>query len=196
MAINKIIPFSPKYNSQIDERMDAVDQTARLAIKWVAPGLICKQADTGERYQYIGTPPSNLAADWVKIPNLFINVTDPTGTDGVIGDFWINYTSGIGYEKTAVSTWTERIDMNGSAFYTGATVPDDGDGFDGDLYFQTNGDVFQKNTGVWGSAVFNIIGATGAAGADGIDGDRYKTASTTSVVIGTGTKNFVVERGR
>ena len=195
MAINKIIPFSPKYNSQIDERMDAADTTARLAIKWVAKGLICKQADTGERYQYIGTPPSNLAADWVKIPNLFVNATDPTGADGVIGDFWINYTSGIGYEKTAASTWTERIDMNGSAFFTGATVPDDGDGFNGDLYFQTNGDVFQKATGVWGSAVFNTLGAPGAAGADGLDGDRYRTTSDTSMTLGIGTQNLVVEIG-
>ena len=64
------------------------------------------------------------------------------------------------------------------ALTTGAAVPDDGDGVDGDFYFRDNGDFYQKLSGSWGSSLGNLqgpagtTGATGAPGNDGNDGSN------------------------
>lgn len=56
----------------------------------------------------------------------------------------------------------------GAAWYDGAGVPSDGLGADGDYYLNdTNGDVYKKASGTWGSPVANIKGATGATGTVG-----------------------------
>ena len=73
----------------------------------------------------------------------------------------------------------------GSVWLTGTIDPADGVGANGDFYLQTvngvaklAGDVFHKASGTWGSAIFNIKGATGTAGADGADGADGVDAAT------------------
>lgn len=73
--------------------------------------------------------------------------------------------------------WEQGIGEKGEAgtsVLTGASDPDDADGNNGDLYFQTQdgtsysaGDWFEKTGGSWGVPVFNSIGPQGPAGADG-----------------------------
>lgn len=189
MNIDKIIPFSLQNHKLLDVRQQVADQTARLALTWVAVGLIVKQLDTGQFYEYIGDTTTNVAGDWRLVRILYQDSSDPTGTDGNIGDIWVNYTSGSWQEKTGASTWTERFTVSGSDILEGSSAPSDGNGADGDIYVQHNGDVYKKASGTWGSALFNI------AGADGADGDKYATTSTTSNSVGTGAKTFTVDTG-
>jgi hypothetical protein len=54
---------------------------------------------------------------------------------------------------------------------TGSGAPNDANGNDGDLYYDTStGDLYQKASGTWGAAIDNLTGPTGPAGADGADG--------------------------
>ena len=59
---------------------------------------------------------------------------------------------------------------NGSTWYTGASAPATGLGVNGDYYLQSNGSVYQKVAGSWGSALFNLTGPTGAQGVQGNTG--------------------------
>lgn len=60
---------------------------------------------------------------------------------------------------------------DGATILTGSGAPSDGNGNDGDLYMNTaNGDVYQKGSGAWGSAIANITGPAGATGATGATG--------------------------
>lgn len=56
----------------------------------------------------------------------------------------------------------------GSQIYSGSGVPSDASGIDGDWYFRTNGDVYQKAAGTWGSALFSIVGPIGPTGPAGV----------------------------
>lgn len=83
-GIEIISGFDQKENELLDKvRGKVADEAARLAIRWVAPGLLTFQEDTGETYQYVGIPPSNLVGDWI----LFTaeGATGPTGADGADG---------------------------------------------------------------------------------------------------------------
>jgi hypothetical protein len=61
---------------------------------------------------------------------------------------------------------------SGSTWYEGAGAPSSGTGADGDFYLNTaNGDVYQKASGAWGTAVGNIAGPQGAQGATGPQGN-------------------------
>jgi hypothetical protein len=78
----------------------------------------------------------------------------------------------------------------GSAWLTGIGVPDDGDGVNGDMYLRTsNGDVYQKASGTWGSPVGNIRGPAGADGANGADGDPGPPGPASSCFPGATFKN-------
>jgi len=60
---------------------------------------------------------------------------------------------------------------DGSTWITGSTTPNDTLGLDGDLYLNTtNGDVYEKVSGTWGSPIANIAGQDGTNGQDGADG--------------------------
>lgn len=57
---------------------------------------------------------------------------------------------------------------NGSIWHTGSGVPAGGTGVNGDYYLNlTNGDVYQKSAGAWGSAIGNIRGPQGVPGSGG-----------------------------
>jgi hypothetical protein len=57
---------------------------------------------------------------------------------------------------------------NGATWYTGTGAPSAGTGTNGDLYLNTsNGDVYKKTAGAWGSPIENLTGPTGAAGSSG-----------------------------
>lgn len=66
------------------------------------------------------------------------------------------------------SDWIEFSSGGGSgAWLTGSGAPDDGDGNDDDFYLQSNGDVYQKVSGTWGSVLFNLKGPPGDPGDPG-----------------------------
>lgn len=192
MATEKISGFDIKSYEAIDPRTTVADQTARLALAYPYAGLRVLQADTGQVYKYIGTPPSNVAGDWERIPDFRFGSGVPAGTLGAIDDYYINTDNNYFYQKTAASTWTLLTDFTGAQIFQGTTVPDNGTGVDGDLYLRSNGDFYQKSAGSWGSVLFNL------AGADGADGDRYSTTSSTSASIPTThptAVNLTVETG-
>jgi Collagen triple helix repeat (20 copies) len=61
---------------------------------------------------------------------------------------------------------------SGSTWYEGAGAPSAGTGADGDFYLNTsNGDVYQKASGAWGTAVGNIAGPQGPQGPTGPQGN-------------------------
>ena len=84
MGIEIIDGFRLNANKPLDERAVVEDEAARLLIKWVSIGLLCYQKDTGDTYQYIGAPPSNLVGDW----DIFTSIGDTgaTGADGADGE--------------------------------------------------------------------------------------------------------------
>ena len=60
----------------------------------------------------------------------------------------------------------------GSAFFTGEGAPEAELGKPGDMYLDTlTGDMYSKGANGWGSAIFNIKGATGPKGDKGDDGE-------------------------
>jgi hypothetical protein len=141
----------------------------------------------------------------------------PSGGTGVDGDLYLRTANGDVYKKTSGS-WGVIANITGPEGPAGSTGPTgatgaagsngtngvDGatwgsgsgapsGGVDGDLYLRTsNGDVYKKVSGSWGSPIANITGpqgatgATGAAGsngsngadgADGVDGATWYTGS-------------------
>lgn len=68
------------------------------------------------------------------------------------------------------ATWAELATGGSGSWLTGAAVPDPGDGEDGDLYLRSNGDVYQKTTGSWGTALFSLLGPPGTNGTNGTNG--------------------------
>lgn len=58
-----------------------------------------------------------------------------------------------------------------SEWFSGSGVPGSGTGEDGDFYLNTsNGDVYKKTSGSWGSPIMNLTGPQGATGATGAQG--------------------------
>lgn len=69
----------------------------------------------------------------------------------------------------------------GTTWYEGAGVPSGGLGINGDFYLRSNGDVFTKAAGAWGSPVASVLGPagpTGAAGAAGATGAMGAAGAT------------------
>lgn len=65
----------------------------------------------------------------------------------------------------------ESMTVSGARWYAGSAVPSPSTGVDGDFYLRTsNGDVYTKTLGDWGSPLLNLTGPTGAQGAQGIQG--------------------------
>lgn len=81
---------------------------------------------------------------------------------------------GVNGEYETVLAWLTALTEGGGGgaeWFVGSGVPDDGTGTNGDLYLRTsNGDVYQKSAGTWGSPVANIKGPTGATGSTGATG--------------------------
>jgi hypothetical protein len=69
------------------------------------------------------------------------------------------------------SSW----DFISSKWLTGSGTPSGGTGADGDFYLRSNGDVYQKSGGGWGSVLFSIKGAQGDAGPQGAQGQAGQT---------------------
>jgi len=132
----------------------------------------------------------------------------PDSGIGIIDDHYFDESSGDVYLKTGSSTWIFEINLvgpigptgpagvdgatgadglNGSTWYSGSGVPSSGTGVDNDYYFdESNGDVYKKISGSWGSPITNITGPTGATGPAGADGiqatDIHAATSKTTPV--------------
>lgn len=122
----------------------------------------------------------------------------PSGGTGINGDYYFRTSTYDIYTKTSGS-WgspiatitgptgatgatgaTGSAGTNGTAWYSGSGAPSNGTGANGDFYFQTsNGAVYKKVTGSWGSAIANLTGPTGAAGSNGTDGSTWFSGSST-----------------
>jgi Collagen triple helix repeat (20 copies) len=117
----------------------------------------------------------------------------PAASLGMMGDWYINESTGDVYEKTSSSTWTWRLKLSGpqgaagtpgSKWWTAATTPASGTGVVGDFFLNTaNGDIYEKTgTTTWTNRG-NIkgpkgdTGAAGAAGADGAQGPKGDTGA-------------------
>lgn len=174
MAIDVISGFLNSSSEPLDVKEQVADQTERLAIAYPYVGLRAKQLDTGQIFEYIGTPNSNLTTDWELRPTVRTGTTAPDNADGVDGDLYFDSATNYLYEKVT-GAWTLRTDLTGAQIFQGTVAPTT-EGVDGDMYFRSNGDVYQKSGGVWGSPLFNI------AGNDGLNGDRYSATSATNTV--------------
>jgi hypothetical protein len=179
MATEKITGFDIKSFESIDPRTVVTNSAARLLLDYPYVGMRVQDLDTGETYKYKGTPPSNVAGDWDRIPDFLFGTGAPDNSLAAINDYYIDTANNYFYQKTGASAWTLRTDFTGVQAFTGAAAPLDANGVDGDLYFQHNGDVYKKSGGTWGSILFNIAGAAGS------NGDLYSTTSSTSVAIPT-----------
>lgn len=72
---------------------------------------------------------------------------------------------------------------DGATWYTGSGAPSDGTGANGDFYLRTNGDVYQKAAGTWGSPVANLTGPQGVQGNPGATGAGVPTGGTENQVL-------------
>ena len=74
-------------------------------------------------------------------------------------------------EYETVLEWLEALQAGSGGtghWIVDAGAPDSGEGVDGDLYLNsTNGDVYQKSSGSWGSPLMNIKGTNGTNGTNG-----------------------------
>lgn len=71
-----------------------------------------------------------------------------------------------------LKTWNGTSwDYISSKWLTGSGTPSGGSGADGDFYIRSNGDVYQKFGGGWGSVLFSLKGAQGDQGPTGAKGD-------------------------
>lgn len=71
----------------------------------------------------------------------------------------------------------------GSVWYSGSGAPSNGLGANGDYYLRTsNGDVYTKTAGSWGSPVANIKGPQGNTGATGATGPTGPAGSDAVVI--------------
>ncbi len=183
VGIQIIKGFALSKTEPVDVRAMVADEIARLAITYPYTGLLVKQLDTNQVYEYItvtptdGGLPTNISGDWELRIKLHTATGVPSGALGTIGDAYIDETSYILYKKTAESTWTALFSISGSEFLVGTGAPDNGNGSNGDIYLEDNGNLYNKAAGVW---VFflNIKGSSGTS-------DLYATTSTTSIDLST-----------
>lgn len=118
---------------------------------------------------------------WDVFP--IVGVQGPTGPTGPTGPAGSDGADGA--TGPAGADGADGVD--GSTWYHGAGAPSNGTGIDGDYYLNTtNGDVYTKSSGSWGSPIENLTGPTGAtgpAGADGADGVGVPTGGTTDQIL-------------
>ena len=179
----------------LDIKQYALNQADRLTIVYPYYGLLTRQIDTGQVFQYItantsdGSAQSNTVPDWQLIQAIYTGSGVPASSLGVLSDIYIDETTGNLYKKTGVSTWTLTIPSSGSKFYSGSGVPSGGLGNNGDVYLDiTVGNLYTKSAGTW-SVVMVIKGAAGAAG------DKYATTSATSINFATATAPLTLTIG-
>ena len=100
----------------------------------------------------------------------------PSNAVGANGDYANDSTAQVMYGPKAAGAWPAGVSYKGatgtagvvgSQWRTGAGVPSNALGVDGDYYINTTtSDVYQRAAGAY-SITFNIKGATGATGSDG-----------------------------
>lgn len=141
--------------------------------------------------------------------------SNPTSSDGVDGDFYINTTSNAIFGPRASGAWGSGTAMGGNSVLNGTSDPASEVGSDGDFYINTSSKTIfgPKAAGVWttGTSMVGPTGSTGATGATGAKGDAAATiqvvSTTTSLpgseaqVTNSGTSsnvllNFVIPRGQ
>lgn len=84
----------------------------------------------------------------------------------------------VGYQDGTFCRWLASL-FEGSKWYAGTGEPNVGTGDNDDFYLNTsNGDVYQKASGAWGSAILNIVGT------DGTSGVGVPTGGTSGQVLG------------
>lgn len=126
--------------------------------------------------------------------SIHVGTGAPASGLGNTSDSYVDQSNFNYYMKVNSTTWQNLGSLKGPAgtngtdgadgvtIHTGSSVPSSGLGNDLDLYIRTtNGDVYLKTGGAWGSPIMNITGpqgATGAAGATGAKGDKGDTGST------------------
>ncbi len=136
--------------------------------------VLINRDDPGKRLIFNVTGAVTSAIGYVKIPIAIINElggADPLSDDDNLDFSWAR-TGDVGAA-------TGPQGDPGSQILTGAVPPDDDDGVDGDLYINTaNGDLYQKASSTWGSALANLTGPigetgdTGNTGGDGAQGEQ------------------------
>lgn len=137
-------------------------------------------------------------------------------------DFYLNGTNGEVWKKVD-TTWTDTgfsikgatgstgstgstgatgstgpTGTAGTKWYTGTGAPSSGTGVDGDLYInKSNGDIYTKVSGSWGSAIGNLTGPSGAGSGDVLKANNLSelTNFTTAranlgLVIGTNVQAY------
>jgi hypothetical protein len=141
--------------------------------------------------------------------------SNPTSSDGVDGDFYINTTSNAIFGPRAAGAWGSGTAMGGNSVLNGTSDPASEVGSDGDFYINTSSKTIfgPKASGIWtiGTSMVGPTGSTGATGATGAKGDAAATiqvvSTTTSLpgseaqVTNSGTSsnvllNFVIPRGQ
>lgn len=118
-------------------------------------------------------------------PSELPGVGDPGDGYLISGDLWV--WTGSGWEN--VGNIQGPAGAPGSVWRSGAGTPSDALGIDNDFYLNTsNGDVFKKAAGTYGTAITNIKGPQGNAGATGTAGATWYTG-TGAPAGGTGVNN-------
>lgn len=103
--------------------------------------------------------------------------TGPQGIQGAQGETGPEGPQGS--QGTAGSAGPAGAD--GKTWYSGSGVPSDATGVNGDHYLRTsNGDVYLKAGGSWGSPVANLTGPQGTQGNAGAQGPQGDTGATGS----------------
>lgn len=115
------------------------------------------------------------------------STTGATGVAGVTGATGVAGATGPGGGASGATGPSGPTGPSGAAFLVGVGAPDDGDGNNGDSYENvTNGDVYVKAAGTWGSPIGNLRGATGPQGATGAAGSAGGATGATGPQGATG----------
>lgn len=131
--------------------------------------------------------------------------TNPSGTLGAVGDWYLNTANGDVWEKTGSSTWTIRTNLigpqgpagaAGEKWFTGSGVPAGtlaGSAI-GDWYLNSaNGDYYEKTASTTWTLRGNLEGPQGPAGAGFNPAvDANFTASQSVTITDAGTNNSPV----
>lgn len=134
------------------------DKTFSIAAgKQFQTGMYMLIVDAGNSANWMFGQVSSYSGSSITVT---VTVVGGSGTSSS----WQLFISGV-RGATGATGATGSTGDAGSVWYTGAGVPNDAVGANGDLYLDTaNGDVYQKAAGTWGVAIDNLTGPTGASG--------------------------------
>ena len=100
--------------------------------------------------------------------NLLVSKGDKGGSGFSAYEIWLAL-GHTGTEQDFIDSLAGNDGQNGSLWISGAGVPGDSNGNNGDLYLNTNnGDVYKKTAGAWGNYICNIIGPAWGVDAYGL----------------------------